>query len=334
MRCLIIADTRSFASCVTDHLLQSDCEVALLDSNPASENASKGIYQIFGSANELDFKKSDIENFNPDVAIHLAANNEAQTRLFCETMEGIASHLIVASSLNVYSANGRVYKTEQAPLQDAPLAEDAPLRTKPLTPDAANDKLHVERVMAESTIPNTILRLPPMYGPKDPLRRFYPLISRMLDERPHIAVSASQANWHWTHGYTSDIAFGIALAAQNPSEKNCVYNIGELKTPTIIERISHLATVLGYEGRIASLPDSELPSYMISPGDFDQDLEFDTSKIRTELEYKEPADYYDGLFESIEWYKGNPPPEYKGMSFNYEAEDALAALINKVERVN
>ena len=79
-----------------------------------------------------------------------------------------------------------------------------------------------------------------------------------------------------------DMAHAVALAARSGTAQSKVYNLGELKTPTIIERISHLATVFDWEGKLTSLPDAELPDYLITPGDFEQDLEFDSSKIRAE----------------------------------------------------
>jgi hypothetical protein len=73
---------------------------------------------------------------------------------------------------------------------------------------------------------------------------------------------------------------------------------------------------------------------MISPGDFEQGLEFDTSKARSELSYEEKGDYYDSLYEAIEWYRSNPSAEYRGKKFNYSEEDALDGLDGAAERCN
>ena len=266
--------------------------------------------------------------------IHLETRNELHAHSLIETMEGIDSHLLVTSSVNVYQANARVYGTERVELQDAPIGEDAPLRAEPLiAKDPQNDRLSVEAAMAKGNRPYTILRMPPMYGPGDRLRRLYPLISRMIDERPFIVVPQSQANWRWTHGYTVDMAHGVALAAMSGTRQNRIFNLGEKKTPTIAERISHLATVFEWEGKLTVLPDEALPDYMVSSGDFEQDLEFDTSRIRSELSFKEKGDYYDSLYDTVDWYRSNPPPDYKRV-FDYSEEDRLAELVKVGERLN
>lgn len=335
MKCLIIGDARLLGTLVAEELLAYNCELALLDDHSLPERLNSEVQHIYGPVDELASKRSEIEAFKPDATIHLGARNELHAYSLLETMEGLGSHLVVASSSNVYRANARVYKTEAIALEETPIAETAQLRREPLTTkDPLNDKLHVERAFLESKTPCTILRLPPMYGPGDPLRRLYPLIFRMIDKRPFIVIPESQASWRWTHGYSIDMAHGIALAAMSGANHSNIYNLGELKTPTIIERISHMATVFGWEGKLVSLPDKALPDYLITAGDFAQNLEFNSSKIRAELSYKEKGDYYDSLYEAIEWYRANPPLEYKGKVFNYKEEDELERLVGLADRHN
>ncbi len=195
--------------------------------------------------------------------------------------------------------------------------------------ESSHDRLGIEESVAKGATLFTILRLPPVYGVGDSLYRLLPLMSRMIDKRPFIVVAESQSDWRWSHAYSDDVAHAFALAAPKPGESNRVYNVGENKAPTIMERISHLATIFGWEGDLVSLPGSELPPHILPTGNFDQNLELDSSKIRAELEYKEVTDYYDGLYESIEWYKENLPPVYKDSNFNYESEDVLKELVDE-----
>lgn len=319
-------------SMVAEELLAYNCDVALIDEHTLPERLQREVMLISGHADRLASNKADIEAFKPDAVVHLETKNELHAHSLIETMEGIDSHLLFASSVNVYQANARVYRTEKVDLQDAPIGEEAPLRSEPLVAkDPLSDRLRVEMAISKSGRPHTILRLPPMYGPGDPLRRLYPLISRMIDERPFIVVPEGQANWRWTHGYTVDRAHGIALAAMSGDRQNRVFNLGEKKTPTIVERISHLATVFEWEGKLTVLPDKALPEHMVSGGDFEQDLEFDTSKIRSELSFNEKGDYYDSLYDTVDWYRSNPPADYK-RGFNYSGEDELADLVKAGER--
>jgi len=308
--------------------------MALLDPKKPTEEISEETVHIPANVDGLRDKASEVKAFNPECVIHLSARSADDIDALCELCEGQASHFIVASSFNVYKACALVYQTEMGDLDNKPITESSLLREGPLLDDSDNDndRLDMEKRLAKCKAPTTVLRLPPVYGPRDSLYRLLPLIARMLDERPFIPVPETQANWKWTHGYSEDIAHGIALAALKASDSNRVYNMGETKAPTIFERITHLATVIGWSGGIAVLPDSELPTHVVPKGNFDQNLELDSSKIRSELSYKEAVDYYDGLYEAIEWYRENLPKKYKDTEFDYESEDALKPLVEEALR--
>jgi nucleoside-diphosphate-sugar epimerase len=110
-----------------------------------------------------------------------------------------------------------------------------------------------------------VLRLPKVYGPVEnaDLATVY-----RFRRQPH---------WRWTHGYVENVAEAIALAVVNPRAANNVFNVGEAHTPTIAERLARLpdrqATVADEAGR-----------------NFDQDIAYDTSKIRRELGFVETID--------------------------------------------
>lgn len=317
---------------IAEELLLAGWSMALLDPQKPTEEIGEETLHIPANVDGLQDKASEVKAFNPECVIHLSARSSDDIDALCELCEGQASHFVVASSFNVYKACALVYETEMEDLDNTPISESSLLRDGPLLGDSENDRLDLEKRLAKCKVPTTILRLPPVYGPGDSLYRLLPLIARMLDERPFIPVPETQANWKWTHGYSEDIAHGIALAALKSTESNRVYNIGETKAPTIYERITHLATVIGWTGGVAVLPDSELPSHVVPKGNFDQNLELDSSKIRSELGYKEKVDYYDGLYEAIEWYRGNLPAKYKETEFDYESEDALKSIVEEVLR--
>jgi len=328
MRCLLIGDDQFLDCIIAKELLLAGWEVALLDLNEPIEEIAEDVIHIVGNMENIDAKAGEIAYFKPETVVHLSARNSKDIENIRKICEASASHFVVASSSNVYKANGLVYQTEMGDLDNTPITESALLRSEPLG-DASGDRLKVESHLAKSPVPHTILRSPPIYGPKDNLYRLLPLISRMLDKRPFIVVSENQAGWKWTHGYSEDIAHGIALAAMKSTESNRVFNIGENKAPSILERIDHLATVFGWDGDVVALPNENLPPHIVPKGNFDQNLELDSSKIRSEIGYKEVVDYYDGLYETIEWYQKNLPAKYRESKFNYQSEDALRPLVDR-----
>ncbi len=325
MKCLIIGSGSFIAPKLIEELVYSKYEVAFLDPNPPPQSVADQVTHIMGDKGSLAFYRDECLEFEPDIAVHLSANTGEEASSFLEVFQGKVLQTVVTSNTNVYLAHARLKRLQPGAAVSVPINEKAAIREVGLGNEDQGDKRDVEAIMRNSKDPCTIMRLPPVYGPNDYLRRFYPLLVRMIDDRPFVLLGASQASWRWTHAYVDDVAHAIALAVMQPGEKHRVYNVGEAKTPTMKERLEHLGTVFGWEGRVKVVSKVDLPSYLQTPGDFSQDLLIDTSLIRHELGYKELTDYYDGLAASVEWYRDNPPAEYAGKSFSYAAEDAVGA---------
>ncbi len=326
MRILVIGGGRFLASRIVEELVYDKHDVALFDSTPPPSSVASRVTYFVGDKGSLSFYRDEFHEFKPDVAVHLTLSNKTEAGQFTELFKGLASQLVVTSNTNVYLAHGRLRQTEPGPSLAVPIDERAPLRQKVLKEDESGDKIEVEKVIRSCGITSTILRLAPLYGPFDYARRFYPLMIRMIDARPHIMLGACQADWRWSHAFVDDAAHAIALAATNPARESRIFNVAEQKTPTMKERTEQIATVFGWDGRVGVVPDGLLPSYMRTPGDFSQDLEIDSSHIRQELQYREKTDYYDGLAAAVEWYRDNPPPKLAGQKFNYSAEDELNSV--------
>ena len=90
------------------------------------------------------------------------------------------------------------------------------------------DKIPAERiVMNDGELPGTVLRLPMMYGPGDPLHRFYPVVKRIADGRRHIIFAETLAAWRSPRGYVENVAAAIALAATDERAARRIYNVCE-----------------------------------------------------------------------------------------------------------
>lgn len=323
MKCLVIGSGRFIAPKLIEELVYAKHEVAFVDTVPPPESVAGRVTHIYTDKSSLAFYRDECLEFKPDVAVHLTANTGDDASSFLEVFQGKVAHMVATSNANVYMAHGRLKKTEPGAALAVPINERSPIRELPLAGDEPGDKRDVEKMLFRAKDPCSILRVAPVYGPNDFLRRFYPLLVRMIDNRPFVLLGATQADWRWTHAYVADVAHAVALTVMNPSDKNRIYNVGEAKTPTMRERLEHLGTVFGWDGRVKVVSDSDLPDYLKIPGDFSQDLHLDSTLIRHDLGYKEPTDYYDGLAESVEWYRENPPADMKGKRFNYAAEDAV-----------
>lgn len=219
-----------------------------------------------------------------DVVVHMVAMGEADARVAVETFRGRAGRLVVLSSGDVYRAYGRFIGLEPGPLEAGPLHEESPLRSvlypyrkqapSPTDWTYSYEKILVERAVLGDPLPGTVVRLPKVYGPGGNAD-----LATVYSMRNH-------PQWRWTHGYVENVAAAIVLAATHPAAAGRVYNVGEEHTPTVAERL-------------AGLPSSNVPIDESSTYNFAQDIVYDTSRIRTELGYKEIVPYEEGLRRTL-----------------------------------
>jgi nucleoside-diphosphate-sugar epimerase len=220
----------------------------------------------------------------PDRVVHMLAMTPSEA-LAARTFSGKIERLIFASSGDVYRAYGRFLGTEPGPLEPMPLSVEVsplrrnlyPYRSKKVAevgPHDDYDKILVERVlMADPGLNSVALRLPKVYGQKN--NRF-----------ETVYRFAAHPDWRWTHGYVENVAWAIVLALFHPASAGRIYNVGEVVTPTVAERLSQL-------------PPSDLEPAKDATYDFTQDIVYDTNPIRRELGYREPISWEEGVRRTL-----------------------------------
>lgn len=332
MKFLVVGGTSFLGRRIVDRLAAlDDASVGYIPKLETKFETPDTVAIVDSDVSRLNDARDVVAEFRPDVILNLEAYSEEETLTFFESVGGLAGHYLFLSNCNVYRAHGRLHGTEEGELEPVPLTEESPLREKPLKGDEHEEKRVVEKVVVDSGYPATLLRLPPMYGPDDWKRRFYPLMHRMVVERPHILLGETQANWRWTHAFVDNVANAVVMAAESGDVDTRIYNLGEQQTPTIEERVRQIAMVFEWNGQVVVAPDHAIPQYMRVRDNLSQDLVYDSRKIRTELNYVDLIDYYDGLRESVEWYVEHPPLELKGQEFSYSEEDAVANQYGKAK---
>jgi nucleoside-diphosphate-sugar epimerase len=239
----------------------------------------------------------ELRRIEPEVVVHMWAMTEPATRSFVEQFRGIAGRAVVISSGDVYRAYGRLLRLERGPPDPIPLTENAPLREsrypyRAHAPDpehwtAQYDKILVEHVFtSQSELPAAILRFPAVLGPNEH-NRFARWTQAMLRGDSELLVQDDWADWRWTHGFADDVAEAVVLAAINAVSAGRVYNVGELHTPTMLERLAEFAAIAGWSGRIIKVPQSRIPESERTSYDYAHHVVYDTTRIRTELGYSE-----------------------------------------------
>src|SRR5579884_86285 len=339
MRVLVIGGTGFIGPHVIRLLRAQGHEVTVFHRGEHEGDLPTGVHHVHHASAAIPVieipvdVKSELRGFAPDVVLHMIAMGEADTRTLMEVFRGVAKRVVVLSSADVYRVYSRVTGAELGLPDRRPLSEDAVLRKKlfPYRAQAGGpqdwrhdyEKILVELVaMSDPELPGTIVRLPAVYGPGDDKHRFFAYVKRMDDGRPAILMSTGQAAWRWTHGYVEDVAAAIAMAVTNDRAAGRIYNVGEENTPTVGARLRLLKRLAGWEGQLLFIPRRFLPAHLRDKYNYRQDLVLHTSRIRSELGWREKVLPDEALRRTIEWERAHPPA-VDPAQFDYAAEDEV-----------
>jgi nucleoside-diphosphate-sugar epimerase len=330
MRVLVIGGAGFIGFPLVRRLLAAGHEIAVFHRRVPEQPTAPlppSIQHFLGDRHQLLDHVQAFRRFRPDVVVDMICYTERDAHSLTAAFRGLTGRLVLISSGDVYRAYGVFTGLEEGPPEPTPIREDDPLR-KVLYPYRAwaksgedkydYEKILVERIVRnESELPATVLRLPMVYGPGDYQHRISGYLRRMLDGRPAILLDEGMARWRCLRGYVEDVAEAIALAAASTIAAGRVYNVAEPFAYTETEWVGKIAAVVGWKGNILAVPKGKLSKI----GNTDQDLVVDSSRIRSELGFKEVVNPDEALRETIEWERNNPaePP------VDYPSEDALLA---------
>ncbi len=336
MRVLVIGGTGFIGLHVTGELIRRDHQVTVFHRGRTA--VPPGTREIVGDRQRLTESADDLRAFAPDVVVDAVLSSGRQARELMNVFRGHAGRVVALSSMDVYRACGVTHRLEEGELEPLPLREEtSALRTKLQTYPPAQvqvlqqifgwldeeyDKIPAEReVLGHGELPGTVLRLPMVYGPRDPLHRFHPVVKRIVDGRRAIPFSASMAQWRATKGYVEDVGAAIAAAAVADRAMGRIYNVGEAETLTELEWAQQIARVLNWDGDFTLMPDERLPAHLRAPGNTAQHWIGDTTRIREELDFRETITREEAIRRTVDWERANPPTDFTPHQFDYPSED-------------
>ena len=303
--------------------------------------APAGVEEIRGDRNLLNASAEELKRFAPDVVIDMVVSSGPQAEELMNIFRGATRRVVMLSSIDVYRAIAVSQGTESGPLQEVPLTEESELRHSlhPYPPESVQlmrkifpwvtddyDKIPAERtVMNDRELPGTVLRLPMVYGPGDPLHRFYPVVKRVADRRHHIIFPDTLAAWRSPRGYVENVAAAIALAATEDRAARRIYNVCEEPSFSELEWARRIASEMRWEGEFVVLPVERTPRHLLKPGNAAQHWAASSARIRHELGYEEPVAIEEAIRRTTRWERENPPAVAFLAQFDYAAEDAAVA---------
>jgi nucleoside-diphosphate-sugar epimerase len=340
MRILIIGGTGFIGPPVVRLLAERGHAVTLFHRGQTEADLPPDVNHISGDRRDLTRFRDEFKRLAPEVVLDMICFTESEARASVQTFGGVAARMVTASSMDVYRAYGRLLRIEAGPPDLTASTEDAPLR-QTMYPHKAiakspedfarsYEKIFVERVvMNDSRLRGTILRLPAVYGPGDPYHRTFEYLKRMDEGRSAILIEERQARWRWTRGYAENVAGAIALAVTDDRAAGRIYNVGERDALTEAEWARSIGDAAGWGGMILTAPEESMPSHLIAPYDWEHHIVGDTTRIRDELGYAESVSRQEALKKTIEWERAHPPDQADPARFDYAAEDAALARLER-----
>ena len=336
MKILLIGGSGFIGHFVVRDLIAAGHSVAVYHRGRSTTPLPKGAHEIIGERAQLGWKRMDFIRVRPDVVIDCILSSGIQAKGVMDVFRGVTPRLVVLSSQDVYRAYGVLLGLETE-LQPTPITEDSDLRGN-LRPfgrdhlkrmqgifnwvDDEYEKIEVERaVTGDPELPATVLRLPMVYGPGDPLHRLYPVVKRIDDKRPAILLEEGLARCGLPRGYVENVAAAIALAAMSDRAKDRIYNITQ-PPHSELEWTRLIGEAAGWNGDVIALSTDETPAHLRQPFNTAQDWTVSSDRIRTELGFTEPVAIPEALSRTIEWERRNPPSDLPPATFDYAAEDA------------
>lgn len=339
MQILTLGGTGFIGSDVVHQLSEMGHEVTVFHRGQTQANLPPTVNSILGDYRNLPDFVDEFKRVAPQVVLDMIPATERDAETVMSIFKGIVDRVVAISSGDVYRAYGVLHRTEPGPVQPVPIKENAPLRQSlypfrgsPPPPGAYEflnredyDKILVERmVMGDPDLPGTILRLPMVYGPRDPLHRLFPYLKRMDDNRSVILLQADLAGWQSPRGYVENVAAAISLAVVDNRATGQIYNVAEAQAFTEAEWVRRIGQLVGWKGEVVAVPKEQLPDPLKLDFNLKQQWVVDTTPLREELGYNEPVSLEEALRRTIAWERTHSPAETPQLS-DYAAEDTILA---------
>ena len=306
MRALVLGGTRFIGRAVVEELTAAGDEVAVVhrgDTEPADLPAVTHLHA--DRARFVDVA-DEASRFGAEAIIDCTAYTAADVDAVLPRLDQQA-RLVLLSSMDVYRAFGAVLTDTET--DSLPIAEESPVRPERYpyrdneryrNPDY--DKLDVEPRYLERGA--AVLRLPMVYGPRDPQRREEFMLRRVRAGRRRIPTGAG--NWLWTRGYIGDVAHAIVLAARTGAAAGEILNIGEPTTASFGCWARQILAAAGHDAELVQVPDRALPDDLRFLAARAQHVLVDSSKATRLLEWRH-SPVEEAVRASVRWHLANPP---------------------------
>ncbi len=336
MKALVIGGTGPSGPHIVNGLLTRGYEVTILHGGQHEVEFDQPVEHIHTDPHFAETLTPALAGRSFDIVLA----TYGRMRIIAELMKGKTARFIGAGGSRVYAQRS---DPRWGPLgQPVQLPEDSPRCDDPAGPKF-NYLMWVteEAVMQahhEGHYNATYFRYPLLYGPHAPGNSDWSIVRRVLDGRKQLVLAANGLLKR--RGYAKNVAHALLLAVDQPeASRGQIYNIRDEQQYTQRQHAEFIARHLKHEWTVVEAPPALAQQVYKGASASSRDqanvvVEFDITKIKTQLGYRDLVTPAEALAASVDWLVANRLPpggeieRQLGDPFAYAAEDELIAACN------
>ncbi|GIP16849.1 hypothetical protein J40TS1_24910 [Paenibacillus montaniterrae] len=335
MKALFIGGTGTISNAITNQLLETGCELYLLNRGNRNEHLPKGVKIIQADIQNEEQVAQLIENEQFDVVADFIAFHPSQVERDFRLFRGKTKQFIFISSASAY----------QTPLSDYRVTEGTPL-SNPYW-EYSRNKIACEEYLIKQYrdhgFPITIVRPSHTYDERSiPLgvhgrRGSWQVAKRMLENKPVIIHGDGTSLWTMTHN--SDFAKGFIGLMGNIHAIGESVHITSDETVTWNQIYQTIADALGVKlnavhvsSHFLATCDDQFTGGLL--GDKANSVVFDNSKLKRLVpEFVATTRLDQGIKRTIENILAHPELQIEDPEFDSWCDKVIAALDQAVQAV-
>jgi len=274
MNILIIGGAGNIGRAICRFLIADSHSVMSLSRTVPTE-MTNGVAYCQVDRNDTNSIVKLIRDHKIDTVIDMIALAHPSTSQLLEGIASLIDRYVLISSCDVYRNYGILRRTETGEPDMETVAESADLRgnwypfrlEKPRPEDDPDkwmddyDKIPIELSVKTLSCNWTILRLPMVYGPGDPQRRFSWLLEPIFRNDPNIVVPTAWLDWKTSYGYIDNVGSLVSSAATHNRTSKEVYNVSDEEPVSHRIWVDRFRTAAGWTGAIEETDNTDIDGY-------------------------------------------------------------------------
>ncbi|MGZ5233798.1 MAG: NAD-dependent epimerase/dehydratase family protein [Burkholderiales bacterium] len=330
MKALVIGGTGPSGPHIVNGLLERRYDVTILHGGQHEVEFTQPVEHIHTDPHFAETLAPALEGRSFDIVLA----TYGRMRIIADLLKGKTGRFIGAGGSAVYAHHDDPRWGPLGPPTMVP--EDGPLRDGPSEPKFNHlmwvTEDTVMRAHREGHYSATYFRYPTLYGAHSPANPDWSIVRRILDCRKRLIIPANGLLKR--RGYARNVAHALLLAVDKPAESaGQIYNIRDERQYTQRQYVKFIARHLKHDCEIVEVPPTLAEKVYKGGAARPRDwmIEYDISKIKTQLGYRDVIAPAQALADSVDWLVSNRPEpgseieRQLGDPFAYAEEDEMLA---------